>query len=453
MEQLCLRSHDALLTIIVITNKVAHCVRTRQWKVRWSLRKAAGMPVRIGRSWWCLVILALLLAGCASGSFGSGTAHGTTPSAGPTSSAAGTPGSTATAGPPPSLSSLGWKQVGAPPPDAVAFAPSAPDTIYTCSGATSSGASSIIRFSVSTDGGTSWRTTNTPAQAGLCGTLRVSPTDPQAVAFFANTCRQDCGMSEGMLYYTLDAGAHWKEAISTSDTPVIDFGWVGATFFLDAAPAGTPPSRTQNLAMSANGGPFAWTSFPLPAGGIFTDDSTLYVLAGSSAPCSATAGGCDDLYRSTNLGATWTHLTPIYNGNNVQVEAFAPGGSAFLGYDVRAFAGPNTYPMVWSMDGGATWRPLPGFAAGMQAATDALIAPDGTVYVDVFDDGSSPQQQNGIYRLPPGATQWALVSPVVPAGLHLVMVSWDAGGHPAALWGLVEAQNGSGITTLWTHVP
>lgn len=400
---------------------------------------------------WCLGVLALLLVGCASG--GSGTASGTIPATGPTYTSAPALTPTATSGPsqpPASLSSLGWKQAGAPLPDAVAFAPSAPNTIYTCSGATSSGASSVIRLSVSTDGGASWRTTTTPAQAGLCGQLRVSPTDPQAVAFFANTCRQDCGASEGMLYYTLDAGAHWKQALSTSDSPSSNFGWVGTTFFLGGAPAGTPPSRTQNLAASVNGGPFTWTSFPLPAGGIFSDASTLYILAGSSAPCSATTGDCDDLYRSTNLGASWTHLTPIYNGNNVGVEAFAPGGSTFLGYDVRAFSGPNTYPMVRSTDGGATWEPLPGFAAGTQAATDALIAPDGTVYVDVFSDGSS-QQQNGIYRLSPEATQWSLVSPVVPANLHLVMVSWDASGHPGSLWGLVEAQNGSGITTLWTH--
>ena len=253
-----------------------------------------------------------------------------------------------------------------------------------------------------------------------------------------------------MLYYTLDAGAHWKQVLSTSDTPSSTFGWVGTTLFVNAAPSSTPPSRTQNLAASVNGGSFTWTSFPLPAGGIFSDASTLYLLAGSSALCSASIGGCDDLYRSTNLGASWTHLTPIYNGNNVQVEAFAPGGSTFLGYDVRAFSGPNTYPMVRSTDGGATWEPLPGFAAGMQAATDALIAPDGTVYVDVFSDRSS-QQQSGIYRLTPGTGSWALVSPVVPANLHLVMVSWDASGHPAALWGLVEAQNGSGTTTLWTH--
>jgi hypothetical protein len=253
-----------------------------------------------------------------------------------------------------------------------------------------------------------------------------------------------------MLYYTLDAGTHWKQALSASDTPSSTFGWVGTTLFVDTAPSGTPPSRTQNLAASANGAPFTWTSFPVPVDGIFSDAGALYVLGRSSGPCSATNSGCDDLYRSTNLGASWTHLTPIYNGNNVGVEAFAAGGSAFLGYDVRAFSGPNTYPMVRSTDGGATWEPLPGFAAGMQASTEALMTPDGTVYVDVFSDGSS-QQQSGIYRLTPGTSTWALVSPAVPATVHLVMVSWDAGGHPAALWGLVEAQNGTGITTLWTH--
>lgn len=397
--------------------------------------------------WVLAVLLMLVLAGCGASATAGGTPIPPTATSNriPKLTPSDTPGPTPT---PASLAALGWKQSTAPQPDAVAFAPSALNTIYTCTGSMSTGSSPAINFSVSTDGGATWHTSTTPAQASACGRIRVSPTDAQAVAFDAAACRSECGQNQQMLYYSLDGGAHWKLVAYNDST----FGWVGTTFFSDVAPAGTPSSHTQYLAASASGGPFVWTSLPFPAAGIFSDSSTLYVLAGSTAPCTGTSGGCSDLYRSTSLGVSWTHLTPVYNGNNVAIEAFAPGIGAFLGYDVRAFSGPNTYPMVWSTDGGATWRPLPGFSAGMQAATDALMAADGTIYVNLLGDAPS-QQQPGMYKLAPGARQWTLVMPSPSVTIYIVMVSWDASGYPVALWGLVliHPNTTADTTTLWTH--
>ncbi|MGH2518015.1 MAG: hypothetical protein ACRDHP_20420 [Ktedonobacterales bacterium] len=401
------------------------------------------------RGWWYVGVLALLLAGCASGGSGAGNTRGTTPGATSTASAAVALTPSATAGSSSgfaSPSSLGWKQVGAPQPDAVAFAPGAPNTIYTCTGATSSGASSVIRFSVSTDGGASWRTTNTPAKAGRCSALSMSPTDPQAIAYYAETCRQDCGESGQLLYYTLDSGTHWTQVVATTNGAVPLFAWLGTTLFASEAPANTPSSRTPYLAVSGNGGAFAWTSLPVAPQQLFTNGSTLYVLVGSSAVCSASSG-CTDLYRSTDRGASWTHLTPSYNGFNVRVVASAPGSaSPLLGFDARAFDGPNPYPVLRSTDSGASWQALPGAGANLHANTDPLLAPDGTVYCGFFDASG----QGGEYKLSPGAASWALVSSVVPAQVNIVAVGWDTTGHPVALWGLAPSTDGT-TSVLWTH--
>ncbi len=114
--------------------------------------------------------------------------------------------------------------------------------------------------------------------------------------------------------------------------------------------------------------------------------------------------------------------------------------------DAAAFSGPNTYPLLRSGDGGATWQPLPMLPSGLQASTQAFGTPDGTAYMGGF--GSS-FGQGGLYKLHPGASQWTLVSPVVPAYLHLNDVTWDANGHPTTLWGLQETQNYTSIP--WMH--
>jgi hypothetical protein len=409
------------------------------------------MRVWMRRGWWRLGVLVLLLAGCTSGGKTSGTASNTPAASLPTATLA--PLVTPTFGgkpTPASLSPLGWKQTGAPVPDTVAIAPSAPGTIYTCTGATASGGpSNSISFSISTDAGATWRTMSTPIQAGVCDKMRVSPTDSQAIAIYASTCRGDCGQAEQFLYFTLDAGAHWTRVLSSSNQAGDIFAWVGTALFVNGAPPNTPAFKAQFLAFDINGGLFAWTSLPAAPQQVFSSGTTLYAVTSSSAACSA-SNGCFDLYTSTNRGATWTHLTPSYNGFNVRPLAVVPGSTTLLGFDSRVFDGSSSYPMLRSTNGGATWQALPIVGATAQSDTDPLPTPDGTIYCGFFDNSSG---QGGIYTLAPGAASWSLVSPVVPMQINVTMVSWDSGGHPIALWGLVQVhpETSDSTTTLWTH--
>lgn len=325
----------------------------------------------------------------------------------------------------------GWARQGPQFVDQIQQAPSAPNTLYACGGPPA--ANSGLGFSVSQDGGKTWQTWATSIQASACLSLRVSPTAPQAVAVYSATCRAECGMGEFYLHYSLDGGKHWTKVFTSGvSTTVGTYGWVGTAFFANGAPSGTPASATENLAVSTNGGPFSWTNLPYSSGALFSTATTVYVQAHNG------------LYSSTNLGASWSNVTPAYQGHAVNPTALVPGAS-LLGYDARSANGPNIYPLLHSSDGGATWQALPSFPAGMQANGDATETPDGTIYVTCFGSDSAPVQV-GIYKLTPSTTQWTLISPIAPGSLFLHVVTWDANGHPVTIWGLQE-------TLAYTYIP
>lgn len=396
------------------------------------------------------LVVALLLAGCAGSSTG---ARGTSsPTARASASGSPTPSPSPTAYTSVNIATLGWVKLSSLAySDALATAPGAPNTLYSCSGAANANkANGVITLSVSTDGGQSWQTTNTPALAGACSMLAVSPTATRDVAMYSATCRADCGAGSYQLYLTTDGGQHWALISSSSGNDAGSAsGWVGTTFFANAAPAGTPHAPQQFLARSTDGGPFAWTTLPAVPAKILANGNTLYVITGTQASCAAGGGVCTDLWTSTDLGATWSHLTPTYQGNNVDVTAIATKSGTLYGYDARAFAEQNTYPMYRSTDGGHTWQPLPLLAGGLEANTDAIVAPDGTVFNTYIPTGANSTQQSGIYKLASGASAWQLVSPVVPAQVNLVAVQCDAAGHPVTLWGLAEASYAT--YSPWSH--
>jgi hypothetical protein len=256
------------------------------------------MRVRVG--WLGVILVAMILAGCGAstgGTVGSGTG-GATP--------------TASSGPA-TMQSLGWTKASLKYPDAVAAAPSDPSTLYSCTGDPSGSpnpANSSIHFNVSHDGGTTWQTTNTLAQAGRCESMEVSPTDPQAVAFFAETCRQDCGQAYSLLYVSLDGGAHWSAPALPSAGPIagiLPYGWVGTTLFVAVGDA--PPHY---LGAIKNGGPFTWVTTTFAPQPFASVGNTLYTLNATmdSSSCPKDPTDCLELARTSDLGASWSRILP-----------------------------------------------------------------------------------------------------------------------------------------------
>jgi len=130
--------------------------------------------------------------------------------------------------------------------------------------------------------------------------------------------------------------------------------------------------------------------------------------------------------------------------------AMAPG-AALLGIDARWNTPmPNTFPLLRSADGGATWQALPDLPSAMQINALVFETPDGTVYLTATGLNAG---EGGIYKLSPGASPWKLVSAVTPGDLRMMAVTWDANGHPATLWGLTQAHpnTSSAETLLWAH--
>ncbi|MGZ3664549.1 MAG: WD40/YVTN/BNR-like repeat-containing protein [Ktedonobacterales bacterium] len=405
----------------------------------------------LARALTVLVFATVSIAGCAG-------AAGATTSRTPTATTRSTAMTTATATtffqPNATMAdpaALGWTRADVLTPDAVAMAPGTPGTLATCTGRTPH-----ITLGISTDDGSTWKTQNTDIPLAYCMGLAVSPAAPGAIALYGTTCRAECGQSYVRLYLTTDAGAHWKQVTPAADSDAgAIFGWVGTTFFANAAPDGTPAAAKQFLAVSHDGVHFAWTSLPVAPTQILSYGSTLVVVASSTASCAVVASLCTDLYRSTDLGASWSRITPTYQGINVHAVASAPGGSTLIGFDARAFAdNPNFYPLLRSLDGGASWQPLPNTPKGKEASTDRpILTPDGTPYVFFCCGDPSASAADGIYNLAPGDAGWTMVSPVVPATMRLMAVSWDAQGHPAKLWGLhnIYPNTTAEVTDLWWH--
>jgi hypothetical protein len=393
------------------------------------------------------MLVAMILAGCGAstgGKLGSGTGGPTpTPTATPTPPTTTTPSPTA-APTGATMQSFGWTKASLKYPDLVAAAPSDPNTLYSCAG---SFTATFIAFSVSHDGGVTWQTTNTPAQAGRCESLAVSPTDARAAAFLATTCRADCGQTSFMLYASLDGGAHWTAPALPSSAGLGDtlpYAWVGTTLF---AAVGNPAPHV--LAASKNGGAFTWvnTSFaPYPFAAV---GHTLYAYAPTdSSACPKDSSQCLEIAKTSDLGASWSRILPLYQGYNVRAVDVLSDGVTMIGQETRAATSPDVYPLLRSTDGGATWQALPDFPQGTVSndSTAIFATPDGAAFVLLpVAPGATPCT---IYKLTPGASAWVCLAQTT-GGFGFALVTWDVQGHPARVWGLVEA--GYEITDLWSH--
>ena len=399
--------------------------------------------MRMRMAWLGVMVVAMMLAGCGAstgGKLGSGSG-GPTPTATSQTTPTATPTTSSGSA---TMQSLGWTKSSLKSPDVIAVAPGDPNTLYSCAG---SFTATFIAFGVSHDGGVTWQTTNTPAQAGRCESLAVSPTNAQAVAFLATTCRADCGQTSYALYASLDGGVHWTAPALPSGAGLVDmlpYAWVGTTLF---AAVGNPAPHV--LAASKNGGAFTWvnTSFaPYPFAAV---GHTLYAYTPTdSSACPKDSSQCLEIAKTSDLGAFWSRILPLYQGYNVRAVGVLPDGVTMIGQETHAATSPDVYPLLRSTDGGATWQALPDFpqGTGSNDSTAIFATPDGTAFVRLpVAPGATPCT---IYKLMLGASAWACLAQTT-GGFGFALVTWDVQGHPAKLWGLVEA--GYEITDLWSH--
>jgi hypothetical protein len=376
-----------------------------------------------------------------------------------TATTSGTPaGATATSGP--SLAKR-WAQVGPVWAQRAAFAESTPSRGYACGFADTNAQTGPINLTVTQDGGTTWQTLATPAKGAYCD-VRVSTTLPQRIALFASAvCGQEsCTSTDpSQLDISTDGGTHWSAATlpaggSPAGFPTNTFAWAGNTLFDYVAGR----SDGHYLATSTNGGAFAWvdqniTGLPaaatIIAGELRAVGTSVYVTFWQEG-CADPQSGCGIIARTSDGGATWTHVAPTYTGTaykdvgGIRLVAGAPGAPLIGAASSCQCAAA---PLLRSTDKGATWTELPAFPSGYQAREFWTVeTPDGTVFA-TFQNTDTVL---GIYVLTPGASAWRLFDyPTGGQSWALEGASWDTKGHPTAIWGW--SWSNDEVDGLWRH--
>jgi photosystem II stability/assembly factor-like uncharacterized protein len=285
----------------------------------------------------------------------------------------------------------------------------------------------------STDGGTTWISTTVGSDASSVRALAISPAFASDRTLFAGT-------GSG-LYRSSDGGASWETAAGFPDRAVLSLaispGWPGhpvllvgtdvgvyrttdggATWTLgqglatlDTGPIAFSPeadllltgARNHGVYGSTNGGA-SWLPMGLQGGGWYYNipdvaispdyaaDETLFAAWGSG----VSIGGA--VYRTTDRGATWEL---VYSTDHIGGLAVSPQYAA----DQTVYAVGNTVRVVRSTDGGETWDAVGTWPSGVYPGTTQVALP--TNYptdTTVFAAGQ------GFWRLPSGATEWALAS-------------------------------------------
>ncbi len=341
----------------------------------------------------------------------------------------------------------GWNRAGPYDAAAIAFAPSAPATAYTCGQQHPPDGQPVpLMFGLSRDAGQTWQMLSTPATGVSCD-LTVNPTNPQDVLLMASPDR--C-VSPAKLYRTFDGGAHWSLWSLPSPGPsqsaallCSQWVWVGSTLIIAPMLSGDPTYR--RLAISVDEQAFTWLSLQSLFAGVRGDptitellatSATLYALVGSQPD----AKNCCWFMQSRDDGASWSPFNPKFQGQPVfLLRGTGADGKTLLGAIAPDETDPTNRVYLRSTDGGATWSALPPHPEGLLGSL-MWATPDGATYA-AFDQRFSGTGQTlyGIYKATPGAAGWGYVASEPPGGL--LAVAWDAAGHPAALWGRVDAQD------------
>jgi uncharacterized repeat protein (TIGR01451 family) len=152
-----------------------------------------------------------------------------------------------------------------------------------------------------------------------------------------------------------------------------------------------------------------------------SDDSIVYMGSGEGALSGDSYYG-DGIYRSTNGGLTWSHVSTLFSGQAVSEIVVDPGNAQHLyAATVRGRGGNHRtsaptsapYGVYESTDGGATWTLRKGGTDQLHGATDLVMDPQNpqNLWASFWGDG--------IYRSTDGGLTWTSALGDLPAGNFL----------------------------------
>lgn len=349
-----------------------------------------------------------------------------------------------------------WHDVGLSANAQIVFSRSAPQVAYSCDVV-----NKTIVMHVTHDGGMSWQplASVTPIISEIC-ILAVDETNPQHLALLTLVTKVDPCMTT----------ACTPTPCASACEPCVDS-------------CSSPPQRIFTLYQSVDGGVTWKSSSPLPNGVHFTPDiafagSTLYAWT-DTWPTLLAVSAAGGSWRLINLSAffpdprntqayltyqTVIHLWPLRGqlyvpvpggeytnhyivtndgGLNWTRSTFTMDGDPVVlrpnsGLDGRTLMGERIHSighLVLSTDGGNTWQaaPAPSPDFSHLGLIQCYVASDGSF---IWFNGFDPGFGLGVYRAGTGATAWTKILDATHIqDISVDLVSYDASGHVAALWG------------------
>jgi len=317
-----------------------------------------------------------------------------------------------------------WQAASVPNGVSVAFSATNPLTGYACAFINGTPYSSL-RLYATHDGGATWQAAAGLVTGGQCR-LTINPTNPLDVTMQVSKCSVAtlCNGELPYAYRTLDGGQSWAQLSLPPGAEGVYTDVGGATYnrgpiyagdalfvFASTGASSAPitPSLKHQIAVSINDQPFTWVDLTnvvsLNHGVGYAIGNAFFIIARDpNQPL---------IKKTTDGGVTWT--TIIAQGIR-PVELNAIFDVATTNNAVYILADQ----VSTSVDGSQTW-----VATGPTVApsdTFFMVAPDGTLYVAIFEQS--------LYRRIPNATAWQQIA----TNRQIIAVSWNADGHPVALW-------------------
>jgi hypothetical protein len=338
-----------------------------------------------------------------------------------------------------------------------AFPAGAPQTIYACA-PEQNPHSGFLRFLQSTDKGQTWHSLARVAGNGVCH-LSLDPFQSNTIALTTLPCpnvacdlsQPGSGNQSALLYRSDDGGNTWATIPLAGVAARVDqLTWQGNTlWFVDTrisvqntltfqtdlyAAQGTQPQT-----ITTNGSINTVRLYGVVARFLSTQ-TTLFLghfTLGADGQSTSI-----QFWRSDDHGVTWTTVT------NAQITSITPDGVTLIAAGLR-----------FSHDDGRTWTQR----AFTYPANDQLefvtLTPDGTVFARILDTqgkGYLCRQLNGettcaivqtygsVSSSQSGARQYSVMAAPLAPLPGIIAVTWDAQGHPAAIY---QGDNhGDGVT-------